>query len=161
MRAAMASGLEVFLLDMGLEKYGDCILCRQDGVTVLIDGGRPRDLNDRDGYLSIPNQLSQILGHAPPFDVSLLVVTHCHNDHIGCLPEMIGSGMLRPEWALVADENLGFGRPTDGDSPLDAPDVSPSMRRLIAALREEDHSELNDAQLREFLDDAANLEDRY
>ena len=81
--------LEVYLLDMGREKYGDSILCRLGSRSILIDGGHPRDIKDRGEYLSIPNQLAEIFGHEAPFDISLLVVTHCHNDHIGCLPEMV------------------------------------------------------------------------
>src|SRR5580693_4639563 len=103
-----ASELRVYLLDMGTEKFGDCILCRYKDTTVLIDGGHQYDINSRNGSVSIPDQLEKLLG-PKPFKISLLVVTHCHTDHIGCLPEMVTQGMLDVEWALVADENLGFG----------------------------------------------------
>lgn len=159
--------LEVYLLDMGREKYGDSILCRLGNRSILIDGGHPRDIKDRGEngeYKSIPNQLAGIFGHAAPFDISLLVVTHCHNDHIGCLPELVEQKIIKPKWALVADLNLGFGIPRDGDdgdNVLDAPDISPAMRRVIAALREENQSDLSDAQLQEFIDAIEKLDVRY
>src|SRR4028118_1753102 len=101
----------LYLLDMGMERFGDCLLGRFGEVTVLIDGGHPRDIEGRNGFPSIPAQLSRLLGRQPPFTVSLLVVTHAHSDHIGCLPALGREGLLRAEWALVADERLGFGRP--------------------------------------------------
>src|SRR5215216_862130 len=71
----------VYLLDPGTEKYGDCILCRFGDTTILIDGSHPGDYNGSDGHASIPSQLQAILG-APPFAIDLLIVTHCHLDHI-------------------------------------------------------------------------------
>ena len=148
---------------MGLEKYGDCTLVQIGGETILIDGGHPGDWRDRNGYPSIPKQLEAILGHPPPFKISLLVVTHCHLDHIGCLPKLVEQGTLEFEWALLADERLGFGRPLqDSADPLSAPDVTADMRTLVAALREESRADVRDeAALREFLADAATLESRY
>jgi len=153
----------LYLLDMGAEKYGDCILGRFGEVTVLIDGGHRRDDRRHGDTPAIPEQLARILGHPPPFDLSLLVVTHCHADHIGCLPALVARGDLRAEWALVADENLGFGRAAgeDGDG-LDAPGVAPVVRRLVAALREESQANVRDAAaVEQFLADAAQLEPDY
>src|SRR5262249_27555855 len=87
----------------------------------------------------------------------LLVVTHCHRDHIGCLPTLVESGVLNIGHALVADEQLGFGH-IDDEGPTEASDA---VGRLAAALREEDHSNLPGAELDEFLADAATLEDKY
>lgn len=153
---------KLYLLDMGREKYGDCILCRFGDTTILIDGGHPRDDQSRNGFPSIPEQLASIFGHPPPFDLSLLVVTHVHSDHIGCLPALVERGILRPERALVADEGFGFGHPAGGGDALDAPGVTPAMRRIVAALREESRADVRDATaVAEFLEDAANLEARY
>src|SRR3954452_7429856 len=144
---------------MGAEKYGDCILGRFGEVTVLVDGGHRRDDRRHGDTLSIPEQLTRILGHPPPFDLSLLVVTHCHADHIGCLPALVARGDLRPAWALVADENLGFGRAAGDAEGLDAPGVTPVLRRLVAALREESQAGARDpAAIERFLADAAQLE---
>ncbi len=152
----------LYLLDMGAEKYGDCILGRFGEVTVLVDGGHRRDDRRHGDTPSIPEQLARILGHPPPFDLSLLVVTHCHADHIGCLPALVARGDLRPDWALVADENLGFGRAADDAGGLGAPGVAPVLRRLVAALREESQAGLGDpAAMEQFLDDAAQLEPAY
>ncbi|HJT36538.1 MAG TPA: MBL fold metallo-hydrolase [Pirellulales bacterium] len=153
--------LRVHLLDMGLERYGDCVLCQYGGTNVLIDGGHQHDISGRGGYPSIPDQLQQVLGHGPPFEISLLVVTHCHTDHIGCLPEMVEHDMLDLKWALVADENLGFGHAPGEIGPLDAADVSPTARRVVAALREESRMGVADADLQQFLADAPSLEPRY
>lgn len=158
------TGLRVSLLDMGDEKYGDCILCQSGETTVLIDGGHVKDIAPRGSTPSIPQQLREILGQegddSTPLKVSLLVVTHCHSDHIGCLPELIGQNILQPEWALVIDEDLGFGRPTGSDAP--PVDESSSLaHRVAAALREENHDDLPADQLQDFIDTAANVESRY
>jgi beta-lactamase superfamily II metal-dependent hydrolase len=147
----------VHLVDVGQEKYGDCILCRFGDVTVLIDGAHPGDFEGSEGFPSIPDQLKQLLG-TEAIHVSLLVVTHCHSDHIGCLPTLVGQGVLTADWALVADPNLGWGR--SSDDPV--PDASSPTNRLRAALREESRADDDDDQrLRLFLDAAADLEQNY
>jgi beta-lactamase superfamily II metal-dependent hydrolase len=160
MQTDVVSGLRVRLLDMGTEKFGDCILCQYKDTTVLIDGGHQYDIKSRNGYDSIPDQLEKLLG-PPPFKISLLVVTHCHTDHIGCLPEMVAQDMLQIDWALVADENLGFGHGPDQADTIDGSGLPPAAKRAIAALREESRDDLPDAALQEFLDAAAKLEPRY
>lgn len=152
-----ADSLTLWLLDMGTEQYGDCIVCRRGDRTILIDGGHPGDFEDRNGFKSIPHQLAGIFNKQPPFDIDLLIVTHCHRDHIGCLPALVEGGVLKIARALVADEAFGFGHIADA-GPSDASDA---VARLAAALREEDHSNLPGAELDEFLADAATLEDKY
>ncbi|MBZ5728028.1 MAG: MBL fold metallo-hydrolase [Acidobacteriia bacterium] len=149
--------LKLHLLDMGREQYGDSILCVLDDRTILIDGGHPSDWPPREEYPSISEQLEAILGHPAPFSVDLLVVSHCHSDHIGCLPAAVAAGGLTARFALVADEQFGFGR-LAGDAP--GGPLTPAVR-LAAALREEDHSRLPDDDVASFLEDAANLETRY
>ncbi len=151
------SALKVHLLDMGHEKYGDSILCQAGNRTILIDGGHRRDWQSHDGMLSITEQLRRLLGHAPPFAIDLLVVTHCHADHIGCLPTLIENTTVKAPWALVADEKLGFGRADDHVPP----GMPTPADRVAAMLREEDHGRLSDEELADFLQDAANLEQRY
>jgi len=151
------SSLKLHLLDMGREKYGDSILCVLDNQTILIDGGHPSDWPSREEYPSISEQLEAILGHPAPFNVDLLVVSHCHSDHIGCLPTAVAAGGLTARFALVPDEKLGFGRLSE-DAPR-APLTHAD--RLAAALREEDHTRLPDDELKSFLEDAANLETLY
>ena len=151
----------LYLLDMGMERFGDCLLGRFGEVTVLIDGGHPRDIEGRNGFPSIPAQLSRLLGRQPPFTVSLLVVTHAHSDHIGCLPALVREGLLRAEWALVADERLGFGRPLDDGEDRSDLGASETARRLVASLREESRADDRSDALREFLSDAATLEPAY
>lgn len=154
---ADTSAYSLHLLDMGSQMYGDCLLCRFGNTTILIDGGHSSDFEGQEGFNSIPEQLETLLDQKPPFDIDLLIVTHCHSDHIGCLPKMIGDGVLRAKWALVADEKLGFGR-----SGQDREDLPPRVKRLVAALREEDRSAIrNDAELQQFLSDAETLEDKY
>src|SRR3954454_20857528 len=80
--ARKRAGAEYYLLDVGSQQYGDCIFCRFGNKTVLIDGGHSSDFAGQSGYDSIPAQIEQILGHKPPFDLTLLVVTHAHSDHI-------------------------------------------------------------------------------
>src|SRR5712671_4390449 len=77
-----ASRGKYYVLDMGSEKYGDSILCVFGNTTVLIDGGHRSDFAGQSGFDSIPKQLSDALGTQSPFKISLLIVTHCHADHI-------------------------------------------------------------------------------
>ena len=98
--------LWVYLLDMGERDYGACIACRYGDRSLLVDGAHKRDLDYPDGAEAVLTQLERVFGHGPPFHVSLLVVTHCHDDHVGCLPELVGRGYLTADWALVADEHL-------------------------------------------------------
>ncbi|MBB5365727.1 hypothetical protein HNQ08_004853 [Deinococcus humi] len=93
--------------------------------------------------------------------MNLLIVTHCHADHIGCLPRMVEAGDLTADVALVADEYLGFGRTFDGAEPDAVDDLSSSALRVLAALREESRVDSSDEALRAFLQDAVTLEQRY
>jgi beta-lactamase superfamily II metal-dependent hydrolase len=149
---------------MGSEQYGDCILCVFGDKTVLIDAGHPSDFDGQEGYDSIPDQIAAILGTEPPFNLTLLVVTHAHNDHIGCLPKMIDAGTIKPRFALVADPDLGFPpgyRDTiDGVDALDDA-TAVAVQRAVAALSEEDHSFLSDVALESFLDATSTLGMRY
>lgn len=149
---------------MGEDKYGDCILVRSGARAVLVDGAHPRDLTGQADTSSIPEQLESIFGHPPPFDLTLVVVTHGHNDHIGCLPEMIEQDIVRPRFALISDPSHCFP-PGARDSArlsdaLDA-DAAATIRRALAGLAEEDHSDLPERELELFLDRAAKLGTRY
>ena len=153
-----AAGLTIHLLDMGGEKFGDSIVCRRGGRTILIDGGHQGDWKGKNGFKSIPDQLASILQTQPPFPIDLVVVTHCHTDHIGCLPKLVEDSILDVKKALVADEKLGFGRINEpgGAIPPDS-----AVSRLTAVLREEDRSDLPDTELAAFIDEAVTLEQRY
>lgn len=154
-----SSPLEVHLLDMGAKKFGDCILCRRGARAILIDGAHPGDQVGDGTMKSIPHQLADILGKGPPFHCDLLVVTHCHADHIGCLPSLIKTGTLTASVALVADETLGFGHRY---GQRDEIDLSESEARVLAALREEAAlGPLTDAAISQLIADAADLESNY
>ena len=157
-----AAKMKVHVLDMGKTKYGDCIIVEIGRIRVLIDGGHPGDYEDRSGQKGIPSQISSILNAEAPFHFDLLVVTHCHSDHIGCLPRLIRDGIVTAEWALVADEFLGFGRTAGGGDAQLFSGLTPQMRTAIAAIGEEGGPGFaNDSELIEFLEDAASLEDNY
>ncbi len=146
--------MRIHLLDVGRTRYGDCILVVHQEKTILIDGAHAGDAR------SIRAQLGELLGTRPPFRIDLLVVTHCHSDHIGCLPALVERD-LEVGCALVADEQLGFGRSADGSNSVDSKSLTPRQRAVLAALSEEDHSGLSDVELDDFLDDAATLEATY
>ena len=146
--------MQLYLLDMGSKIYGDCIVVIEGDRKILIDGAHPGDWKSSGGTPSIPEQLGDILGQ-PPFQFDLLVVTHCHSDHIGCLPRLVKDGTVEFAEALVADEDLGFPG-SGGDAAIDA-----ETAKVIAALQEEPQPDLRGAALDEFLLDAATLADNY
>lgn len=151
---------EYHFLDVGDERYGECILVVFGNVRILIDGSHRADIKSRNGRPSIPNQLAEILDEPAPHKISLIIVTHGHADHIGCLPELLSNGIIEPEWALITDPKLGFGRTLDDDSDV-ANLANDPRARLAAAWREEDASDLDDAALSEFLDTVSSVEPRY
>jgi beta-lactamase superfamily II metal-dependent hydrolase len=151
--------LQAHLLDVGKKQYGDCILLKLGNRTVLIDGGNPESFNASHPHDSIPQQLKKLIGGDPPYHVSLLVVTHAHNDHIGCLPKLIDEDLLTADWALVADLDLGWGNPIDGDA-IDAAQP-PEVQTMLAALREEPMIDASDEDVASFLLDVQTLRTKY
>ena len=111
---------------------------------VLIDGAHKGDQE------MIAQQLRELLGGSTHVD--LLIVTHAHQDHIGCLPHLVKNGVLTAKWALVADPGLGWGRSGEEPPPVDA-----KVSRVVAALREEVPSE----DFENVLLDAVTLEESY
>lgn len=151
--------VRVHFLDVGADEYGDAVLCELDDTRVLIDGAHPGDQNGGDGHPSIPEQLTKLLNDPAPVRIDLLVVTHAHQDHIGCLPSLVQDRTIQVTWALVADPKLGWGRHRDGH---DAAAADPRVARLAAGVREEVlGAGTSDARAARFLTDAVNLEDRY
>lgn len=154
--APPATGTYHFL-DVGGAKYGECMLVEFGDVRILIDGSHQQDFKGQQGYVSIPDQLAAILG-PPPHDLALIVVTHCHADHIGCLPELYTKNIIKPRFALLTDPKLGFGRTAAEATPVADSGPAPV---LAALLREEDVSDLDDADLQSFIDAVATIESRY
>jgi len=151
---------QVHLLDVGLEKYGDCVLIEFGPTRVLIDGAHTGDHDGSAGHDSIPDQIGQLLQTEPPFTVDLLVVSHGHEDHIGCLPRLVADGVLRAKSALVTDPGMAWGRAVDSP-PLDA-GADERIRRVLAGLREEPRlEELDGRSIEAFLADAISQERQY
>jgi hypothetical protein len=155
---AGANGVYSFL-DVGRQKYGECTVVRFGDASVIIDGSHEGDFKGQEGYDSIPEQLRQVFRRAPPYDVTLMVVTHCHADHVGCLPKLVSEEIIRPRFALLTDRKLGFGRTQDDADAADLADDR--TRALAAALREEDASDLADDALQTFIDAVATVESKY
>jgi beta-lactamase superfamily II metal-dependent hydrolase len=160
--AADARVPRVHLLDVGPEEYADAVLCQFGDRVILIDGAHPGDHTGREGHPSIPDQLRDLLHGSPPYHLDLLIVSHAHQDHIGCLPRLVRERVIEADWALVADPDLGWGRAVDEDR--DARIQDERVRALVATLRDECaplRRRLADGTLDQFMQDAANLEDTY
>lgn len=147
--------MEINLLDVGMTKYGDCILITRKGKSILIDGAHPGDSD------LILGQLKKLLNQDDQVSVDLLIVTHCHSDHIGCLPALVTKGSLKVKYAIVSDEVIGFGRSQPHNSAKSFGALSDPQQKLIAMMQEEDHSDLSDPELKEFLASAFALEPNY
>ena len=110
--------MKIHVLDVGDKIYGDSILVVHNGRSILIDGAHRGDDD------LILGQLSEVLGEELPIAIDLLVVTHCHSDHIGCLPELVMDGKISVRRALLSDPELGFA-----PSGEDSEDAAPRPRR--------------------------------
>jgi beta-lactamase superfamily II metal-dependent hydrolase len=151
-----ASDTKVHLLDIGSGKkhqYGDCLLCQFGDVSVLIDGGHRGDEE------LVLGQLRTLLDQALPVTVSLIIVTHPHDDHIGCLPSLVAQGALKAEWALVCDPQYRWGNPGDTDTDFAGHDAR--VRGIVEAVLEHDRTGLDDDTLAGFIDNVSNLETSY
>ena len=158
--ASPPQGFELSLLDVGDEDYGESILLEVGGRRILLDGGHQGDREPKGGYEGIRLQLERLTG-SQPATVDLLVVTHGHADHIGCLPELVANDQLRAEWALVPDPDRSWGRPIGAPPapPQDAP-----VAGALAAMREEVPSRETLADgpgLAAWVDGTRTLQDRY
>lgn len=146
----------VHLLDVGGGSYGDCVLCHIGGEWILIDGGHKGDIDGSEGHRAIPDQIREAMGldEGESITVSLLVISHAHDDHIGCLPKLIADDKLTAEWALLVDPDLAW--------PPMAGDANEPARRLFAMLREEPRLDIaNGADFAAAATDAVRLEDHY
>lgn len=154
-KTADADGVfKVHLLDLGEKQYGDCVLCQFGEETVLIDGSHRGD----DAH--ILKQLKRLLKQQTlPLQVSLIIVTHPHDDHIGCLPRLVAHDALRAEWALLADPKFRWGGADEADELFVGHDYR--VRALTEALLEEDRSSWPDAELEQFIDNAGSLSSNY
>jgi Metallo-beta-lactamase superfamily len=155
----MADDLRISLLDVGPEEYGDALFAAGSGLTIAIDGGHPADIDQQGDHPAIPAQLGELRAAPEPLAVDLLVVTHGHLDHIGCLPALVAADRLRAKWVLAIDPALAWGRRAGVPAPDAGMDAR--IRTVVAALREEPRYRATDASLDVFLADAAGLEDRY
>ncbi len=157
--------LEIRLLDVGAIEYGDCVLCTAGGKSILIDGGKKKSSQQTEDRVNgqnvthppIQEQIESILGST---DVDLLVVTHCHSDHVGNLPALVTAGEINCEHALLADPQFGFGLAGDAAEPGSASDMSPA-EKLWMAMREEPVHSADDAEVLQFIEDSAAEYEEY
>jgi len=151
----MASS-EVHLLDVGRSQYGDCILCRINDQWVLIDGGHKADIKGSISHTALPTQIRQTMGLADGDDIhiDLLIVSHTHADHIGCLPEMV-AGPLKARWALLTAPDLAWPEVQAADS------INNEGARAYAIMREEYHHYPDELSFDSAVADASSLQRRY
>ncbi len=150
--------MKLAVFDMGSQIYGDSIFIENGGVKVLVDGGHPGDYDGQPGVAPLPDQIAAQAGGLP-INVDLLVVTHSHADHVGCLPKMVAKNKLRARFALVSDPDHRWGKPAAAP-----PDSLPAVDRAVSLLGEEipplDYFRSSD-ELRAYLDASVTLEDSY
>lgn len=145
----------IHLLDVGEAQYGDCLLCEVGGERILIDGGHQADFHGSAGHPPIPEQIRTLAGTpaGQPTALSLLIISHAHADHVGCVPAMVEHGLITAEWALLVDPNLAWSPEEGGDSAADG---------LLAALREEPRYDLDSPDsFEDFADGVAQLQGKY
>ncbi|MFA1803582.1 MBL fold metallo-hydrolase [Xanthomonas campestris pv. campestris] len=149
---------EIHLLDVGRSQYGDCVLCRINDKWILVDGGHRSDLRGSVCHKGIPDQICELMGLEPvgPIEIDLLVISHTHADHIGCLPEMILNGMLKTKWAFLTAPDLAWPASQQVDSY-----VKTDTLRLYAILREEHYAFADRDSFEVAAEDAASLQHRY
>jgi beta-lactamase superfamily II metal-dependent hydrolase len=148
-------------LDVGAIEYGDAVLYRRGGKTILIDGGKTKSaqtttsvvLGDDISHKPLDQQIRELLNQQKAH-VDLLVITHCHSDHIGCLPELLNEDRLTCDWALVADPQLGYGITEDNDDVPAVGEMSDETK-LWLALREEPLFDATDLEIAELIADSA------
>lgn len=146
----MHRDLAVHLLDVGQQEFSDSLLIEIDGRRILVDGAHSGDL------AHIRSQVTTILGEAHP-RIDLLVVSHTHQDHIGCLPKLTKD--LEIEFALLADPRYGWGTTAHGDA-VTVP--GGAIGAAVAGLREEPIPVgLSDAELDARLDELPALRKGY
>lgn len=147
----------IHLLDVGTGQFGDAVLYEWRGQTVLVDGAHRGDDEPRTDGDSLVEQLTELLGSGRPIPIDLLVVSHAHDDHIGCLPELVANNVIAPQWAYLPDPDLAWPSFAAVTSEVDV-----ELQVALAGLREEDDfSGLTDDQLFEALTRAAEVKPRY
>ena len=147
------ANLEIHFLDVGTTKYGDCIVLRHGANRILIEEAQPGDANLLGG------QLDTLLSGARPHHFDLVVLTHCHQDHIGCMPDLFARGIVTAAKAYLADIDLGWGTHNPHDA-LPAP-ADARVAAVVALLREENATSLKPAEIDAALADAATMRLRF
>lgn len=156
--ADSTNAFSVYLLDVGRKQYGDAALCRFGEVSVFIDGAHRGNYEDEGSHRSIPKQLSYLLDQpGQTSTVDLLICSHLHDDHIGCLPELVKFNRLRARFALVIDPIFRWGE-AGADVAVNA---SPAARALMEALSEEPRDDIAQDSFTELMADSETLYERY
>lgn len=151
--------MKIHFLDPGPEKYGDSIIIEHAERRIFIDGAHSGNFRQQGDTPSLPDQIASLFGEGV-FEPDLLVITHLHGDHVGCLPQMVRDGLVKPKKVLAADEKwgAGIGDETDAD-PLAG--VDPDTRLIAEAMQEEGAEFEDEDEARAFMDAFVSVEAQY
>lgn len=90
--------MKVYFLNVG---YGEAVVVRAGGATIVIDGGSGQDAVYLKPYTIRLTRFLEALGVTK---IDLLLMTHIHEDHIGALPAVVEQFAIDEIWCGICPQ---------------------------------------------------------